>query len=71
MTAEEFERLKQQFAGKRVSVDPGRPELVRLSHARGQVIAINRNGRALVQFDGADRGWHDINPEFLKLEPSS
>lgn len=70
MTAEDFEKLKQQFAGKRVSVDPRWPELVRLSNAQGRVVAMNRNGRALVQFDGADQAWHDLDPEFLHLEPS-
>lgn len=70
MTAEDFERLKKQYAGKRVSVDSRRPELARLANIQGRVVTINRNGRALVQFDGADQGWHDLDPEFLKLESS-
>jgi hypothetical protein len=70
MSAEEIERLKQQYAGKRVLVDAQRPELARLANVPGRVVAINHNGQALVQFEGADQGWHDIDPAFLKLEPS-
>ncbi len=70
MTAEQLERLKQQYAGKRVLVDARRPELARWGNVPGRVITVNDNGDALVQFDGADAGWHDIDPEFLKLEPS-
>jgi hypothetical protein len=33
----------------------------------GRVKTINFNGRALVQFDGPDRGWYDIDPGCLKL----
>ena len=35
----------------------------------GRVVSVNGNGRCLVQFDGADPSWHDIHPEFIKLEP--
>ncbi len=69
--AEDLEKLKQQYAGKRVLVDARRPELVRLADVPGRVVTINSNGHALVQFEGADQGWHDIDPEFLQLEPSS
>ena len=70
MSPEDIEHLKQQYAGKRVVVDARRPELARLANVPGRVVTINCNGRALVQFDGPDPGWHDIDPEFLKLEPS-
>lgn len=71
MSPEEIERLKQQYAGQQVLVDARRPELARLANVPGRVITINANGRALVQFEGPATGWHDIDPEFLKLEPSS
>jgi hypothetical protein len=71
MSAAELEKLKQQYVGQRVLVDARRPELARLADVPGRVVTINCNGHALVQFEGADQGWHDIDPEFLKLEPSS
>jgi hypothetical protein len=70
MLPDEVERLKQQYAGKRVLVDARRPELSRLANVPGRIITINHNGQAVVQFEGADRAWHDIDPQFLKLEPS-
>jgi hypothetical protein len=71
MLAEDLEKLRQQYAGKRVVVDARRPELARLADLPGRVITINSNGHALVQFEGADQGWHEIAPQFLNLEPSS
>ena len=70
MSSEDIEKLKQQYVGQRVLVDARRPELARLANVPGRVVTINYNGRALVQFEGPDRGWHDIAPAFLKLEPS-
>ncbi len=70
MLPEDIENLKHRYAGKRVLVDARRPELTRLANVPGRVVTINCNGRALVQFEGADQGWHDIDPQFLKLEPS-
>ena len=70
MSPNDLEKLNQQYAGKRVLVDARRPELARLADVHGRVVAINLNGRALVQFEGPDRGWYDIDPDFLKLEPS-
>ena len=70
MSPEDLEKLKQQYAGQRVLVDARRPELARLANVSGRVVTINYNGRVLVQFEGPDRGWHDIAPEFLRLEPS-
>jgi hypothetical protein len=48
-------------------VDPSRPELARWAGIPGEVKNINLNGRALVQFEGADRGWHDIDPDYLRF----
>jgi hypothetical protein len=70
MSPKDIETLNQQYAGRRVLVDARRPELARLANVSGQIVAINCNGRALVEFTGADQGWHDIDPAFLKLEPS-
>jgi hypothetical protein len=69
MIPDELERLNQQYAGKRVLVDARRPELARWANVPGRVVTINQNGQALVQFEGADQGWHDIAPESLRLEP--
>jgi hypothetical protein len=71
MSPEELEPLKQQYAGRRVLVDAHRPELARWANLPGRVVAINQNGRALVQFDGPDPGWHDVALECLKMEPLS
>jgi hypothetical protein len=70
MPRKHIENLNRQYVGKRVIVDAHRPELARWASVPGRVVAINHNGRALVQFDGPDSGWHDIAPESLKLEPS-
>jgi len=70
MSPDRLEKLKQQYTGKRVVVDAQRPELARLANVPGRVVTINRNGQALVQFEGPDPSWHDIDPQFLKLEPS-
>jgi hypothetical protein len=70
MSPEEVQRLNHQYAGKRVQVDARRPELARWANVPGRIVAVNHNGQALVQFDGPDEGWHDIDPSFLKLEPS-
>ena len=39
-----------------------------MADLRGRVIAVNCNGRALVQFEGPDPGWYEIEPEYLKIE---
>jgi hypothetical protein len=70
MTPMEIQRLKRQYAGKRVTVDARRPELTRFAGMAGRVTAINFNGQALVEFDGPDPSRYDIAPEFLRLEPS-
>jgi hypothetical protein len=70
MSSEDLEKLKLRYAGRRVTVDARRPESARLAGLMGRVITINCNGFALVQFEGPNPGWHDIDPKFLKLEPS-
>jgi hypothetical protein len=71
MTPMEIQRLKRQFAGKRVTVDTRRPELTRFTGMAGIVKAVNFNGRALVEFDGPNNSRYDIDPEFLRLEPTN
>ncbi|MCC6126233.1 MAG: hypothetical protein IT426_14845 [Pirellulales bacterium] len=68
MTTSELDILKQSFAGKTVTVDAQRPELVRMAELRGKVITVNCNGGALVQFEGPDSAWYEIEPEYLKIE---
>lgn len=60
-------KLKWQYVGQRVVVDSHRPELARWGGVPGQVIMINCNGLALVQFEGVDPSWHDIDPKFLSI----
>ena len=70
MTPMEIQRLKRQYAGKRVTADTRRPELMRFAGMAGRVVAVNFNGQALVEFDGPNPSRYDIAPEFLRLEPS-
>lgn len=65
--SENLERLRKTLTGRRVTVDANRPELYRWANMAGRVVTVNCNGRALVRFDGPDRAWHDIAPEFLRL----
>ena len=67
MILENIDELRQQYADKYVVVDPARPELARWADVPGQIKTINQNGYALVQFEGADRGWHDIDLAWLKI----
>ena len=67
MFCKRVEKLRQQYTGKHVSVDRRRPELARFGDMTAQVKTVNFSGRALVQFDGADRGWHDIELDHLKV----
>jgi hypothetical protein len=68
MTTPELDILRKKFLGRTVSVDAQRPELVRLTGWRGKVITVNCNGGALVQFEGPDPAWYEIEPEYLKIE---
>ena len=49
-----------------------RPELTRWANVPGRVITFNCNGRALVQFEGADQAFYDIDPVYLRpVEPAA
>ncbi len=63
-----LESLAAMWVGRVVWVQTQRPELARFAGKRGRVIAINCNGRALVQFEGTNIGWYDIAPEYLELD---
>lgn len=68
MTTAELDILKKKYLGRAVTVDAQRPELVRMADWRGKVITVNCNGAALVQFEGPDPAWYEIEPEYLKIE---
>ena len=67
MPNERIEKLKLEYTDQQVTVDPRRPELARFAGESGQVKTISFNGCALVQFEGADQTWHDIELDYLKV----
>ncbi len=72
MTPEELEILKETYTGRTVMIEALRPELTRWANVPGHVITFNCNGRALVQFEGADEAFYDIDPEYLMpVEPAA
>ncbi|MEM9703634.1 MAG: hypothetical protein AAF907_14440 [Planctomycetota bacterium] len=62
------ERLKQHWTGRRVivRVDQAVGTLARFAGLKGTVRTVNMNGRALVQFDGKDETWFDLDPRALE-----
>ena len=67
MTSEELENLKETYTGRTVTIEALRPELTRWANVSGRVITFNCNGRALVQFEGADQAFYDIDPEYIRI----
>ena len=57
MTPEELDSLKETYTGRTVMIEALHPELIRWANVPGQVITFNCNGRALVQFEGADQAY--------------
>jgi hypothetical protein len=57
-TAEQIERLKEEWTDKMVTVNAARPELKRFEGRVGRVVTVNWSGKALVDF--CDGGWYDI-----------
>jgi len=53
-----YEELKRQWTDQFVEVNPERPELKRFAGVVGRVVTVNRNGKAIVDFQ--DGGWYDI-----------
>ena len=67
-----YEQLKQEWTDQYVEVNPERPELKRFAGIVGRVVTVNRNNKALVDFQ--DGGWYDItaSAEHLrKLDPAA
>ena len=62
-----IEKLKEEYAGQYVVVEGEVPKLARYRGKIGRVKTVNANGRALVEFDGGDRGRHDIELDYLKV----
>jgi len=67
MLPERVDKLRLDYVGQYVVVHSDRPELAQAQNRTGRVVSINFNGRALVQFDGADTGWHDIELDYLEV----
>ena len=62
------EQLKAHWTGRAVAVRAGHAvgPLARFAGLRGRVRTVNMNGRALVQFEGADETWFDLDPAALE-----
>jgi hypothetical protein len=65
------EELKREWTDHFVQVKPGRPELKRFADVVGRVVTVNKNNKAVIDFQ--DGGWYDItaSAEYLtKLDPA-
>ena len=67
MLREHVEKLRQEYIGQQVTIDAERPELSRLAGLSARVKNITMSGRALVQFEGADKGWYDIELDYVRV----
>jgi hypothetical protein len=67
MDSATIEQLRRQYTGRKVMIDGHRPEWARVAGKPGRVFTINYNGRALVQFEGVNTTYYDIDPELLKV----
>ena len=66
-----YEELKRRWTDQYVQVNAERPELKRFAGIVGRVVTVNRNNKAVVDFQ--DGGWYDItaSEEYLrKLDPA-
>ena len=57
-TDQQYEALKQKWIDQFVQVNPERPELQRFAGIVGRVVTVNRNGKALIDFQ--DGAWYDV-----------
>ena len=67
-----YDALKCEWTDQYVEVNATRPELARFAGVVGRVVTVNRNNKAVIDFQ--DGGWYDITaaPEFLtKLDPAT
>ena len=58
--------MKKRYTGRRVKLDARWPQLPQFRDVPGQIMAINYSGHALVQFEGADSGWHESSSANLQ-----
>jgi hypothetical protein len=67
-----YEALKREWTDQYVEVNNQRPELRRFQGIVGRVVTVNRNNKAVVDFQ--DGGWYDItaSTEYLtRLDPAA
>jgi hypothetical protein len=67
-----YEALKREWSDQYVEVNAERPELARFRGIVGRVVTVNRNNKALVDFQ--DGGWYDITASagyLTKLDPAT
>jgi hypothetical protein len=67
MLSERIEKLRQEYADQYVVVDSQQPQWARFADVLGRVKTVSFNGRALVQFEGPDRTWYDVELDYLKV----
>jgi hypothetical protein len=62
-----YEELKRRWTDQYVQVNAERPELKRFAGIVGRVVTVNRNNKALIDFQ--DGGWYDItaSTDFLTV----
>ena len=62
-----YEELKRKWTDQFVEANAERPELKRFEGVVGRVVTVNRNGKAVVDFQ--DGAWYDItaSTDFLRL----
>ncbi|GAB6186671.1 hypothetical protein [Thermopirellula anaerolimosa] len=67
MDMQRIANLRLEYSDRYVVVEGDRPELARFRGKVGRVQTINCNGRAVVQFEGVDRSWYDLDLDYLKI----
>jgi hypothetical protein len=62
-----YEELKRKWTDQFVEVIPDRPELKRFAGIVGRVVTVNRNQKAVIDFQ--DGGWYDItaSTDYLRI----
>jgi hypothetical protein len=66
-----YEALKREWTDQLVEITSERPELARFKGIVGRVVTVNRNHKAVIDFQ--DGGWYDITASaayLRKLEPA-
>ncbi|MGQ9822280.1 MAG: hypothetical protein ACUVQK_10490 [Thermogutta sp.] len=67
MDMQRIASLRLEYSDRYVVVEGDRPDLARFRGRVGRVQTINCNGRAVVQFEGVDRSWYDLDLDYLKI----